>query len=524
MNASHSITIEENKRFSQSLIWEGQRNFYHEKGIDAWTGDVPFYITSNPFIANSYAKIVARFIQDWLNQNPKAKKSPFYIVELGAGSGQFSYYVIKQLLPLLKKLSLQDIEFCYIMTDFTDNNLKFWKEHTALKPFVEKGILDFAVLDIEQDETLTLENKQITLKTGDANNPLIVFANYLFDSIVNDVFYIKDNTIKETLVSLKTAKANIKNDMPKDWEKVVIKYEDQEIGDSYYQHDIFNKVLNTYKSGIKDTHLLFPIGSLRGLKNLNALSNNKMLLISSDKGYATAEELDELEFPQLDFHGSFSLMVNYHAIGNYFEFMDGNAFIQSSRDGLTSGVFCSGFKLDSLKETKLILEEAVENFSPSDYFNFYEHLEKTQSKTSLKFLASFLTLSKWDPYIFDQVCDHLTDLFIKEDDQIIDYIVDNLHKIADNFYYVPECEDILFNIGMLYYAIDHYDTAISYYKKSKEYFTPDFEYYYNTGLCLFYKEEFQKSKPFFQKALEIKPKFKDIKEMLRNVEKELSTT
>uniref|UniRef100_A0AAV1TLU5 Uncharacterized protein n=1 Tax=Peronospora matthiolae TaxID=2874970 RepID=A0AAV1TLU5_9STRA len=34
----------------------------------------------------------------------------------------------------------------YVMTDFTKQNLKFWKTHPAFVPFVKSGILKFAIL------------------------------------------------------------------------------------------------------------------------------------------------------------------------------------------------------------------------------------------------------------------------------------------------------------------------------------------------------------------------------------------
>ncbi len=55
------VTIEEQQVFSQSAVWQAQRHYYDESGIEAWSGDVPCYITTNPFIAYHYAAVVAAF-------------------------------------------------------------------------------------------------------------------------------------------------------------------------------------------------------------------------------------------------------------------------------------------------------------------------------------------------------------------------------------------------------------------------------------------------------------------------------
>lgn len=35
-----------------------QREFYKREGMEAWNWQVPFYVTSNPYIANSYASLI----------------------------------------------------------------------------------------------------------------------------------------------------------------------------------------------------------------------------------------------------------------------------------------------------------------------------------------------------------------------------------------------------------------------------------------------------------------------------------
>ena len=164
------IIIEENQRFSQSQLWQAQREFYDKKGVEAWAGDVPFYITSNPFIANCYAEIIIRFIQDWCHLHPEAKQEPFYIFELGTGSGKFSFYTLKKIMELRDQLKLKDISIHYIMSDFTENNIKFWENHTALQSYVSQGVLDFSVFDLENDTSISLYKSGAILKPGSVKN------------------------------------------------------------------------------------------------------------------------------------------------------------------------------------------------------------------------------------------------------------------------------------------------------------------------------------------------------------------
>lgn len=512
---SKQITIEENKRFSESQIWAGQREYYDQKGVEAWGGDVPFYITSNPFFGDCYAQLVIRFIQDWIKLHPDAIQHPFYILELGTGTGQFSFHVMKKLVALRDAFQMQDIKIQYIMSDFTENNVNFWKDHPTLQPYREQKLLDYAVYDLEHDESIKLYESGITLTAGVTKNPLIVFANYIFDSIVNDTFVVENNTLKEALISLKTPKSNLNNNKPRDWEKVKIEYHENEISNSYYNNKHLDDILFDYKNLLKDTNFLFPIGGLRCLQNLTKISNNKLFIISSDKGYSTLSELEDLDYPELDFHGSFSVMVNYHAIGNYFKRQQGDCFYQTPRDGLSSAVFTSGFTIDNLSETKQALEQSIEGFSPSDFFILYEHIDDTIEDAKLKTLASFLSLSQWDPFVFHNVHADLVELLNDADAEMADYLLKNMPKVYDNFYYVPGCDDIYFALGLFYYELDHFNEALKYYHLSEKHFEVGFESAFNIGLCHFYLEEYSASLEYLNKALEFKPRARQVKELIK---------
>src|SRR5690348_10050798 len=129
-----------------------QREYFDKESINAWVNQVPFYITSNPFIAHCYAQVVLHFILDWVQKNPSAKQHPFYILEPGTGSGRFSFFVIKTLRELLEALQIEDIRLCYVMSDVTRNNINYYEKHPALQPYIEKGLIDFAIYNLETEK------------------------------------------------------------------------------------------------------------------------------------------------------------------------------------------------------------------------------------------------------------------------------------------------------------------------------------------------------------------------------------
>jgi len=81
---------------------------------------VPNYITSNSFIANSYAQVIFALIHDYFcNESFDGEGEVVNIIELGSGTGKFAYLLLKHLTasleanPPLHPKSQRPIKFRY---------------------------------------------------------------------------------------------------------------------------------------------------------------------------------------------------------------------------------------------------------------------------------------------------------------------------------------------------------------------------------------------------------------------------
>lgn len=515
------VLIEQNKRFSKSCLWELQREYFEKEGINAWVSQVPFFVTSNPFIANCYAMLVIHFIRDWVNKHPESKQHPFYVMELGTGSGQFSFFVLKRIQELRRELKMDDVHVCYIMSDFTESNIIYWEAHPALQPYLQDGSLDFAIYNMENEDPITLHRQKFVLTPDRFVNPLCVFANYIFDTISHDIFRVSRGRISEVLVSLTTDRDNLADGKPIDWEKVSIDYEPREIRGNYYSDPNLNSVVFEYQHLLQDSSFLFPIGGLLAIKKLKQLTNDKIFLISSDKGYSDLPSMDNLGYPSLAFHGSFSMMVNFHAIAQYFKHTGGDYFLQTSRKGIRTGVFFSGFKLSDLPETTYATNILVEGISPADYFILHRRMSDSFQECSLDTIASHLAFSGWDPYILHKlnarICNQ--NQVDEADPATIEYLAAKMPKFEENFYAMPKSDNTLFEIAVFYHMAKLYDKAAEYYKKSEPYCTDGkFGLFYNLALCLFHRGEHQEALANFKKAHELEPDSKEVSEWISHLE------
>lgn len=160
---------------STSPLWTLQKDSYTAQGMAAWQHDrTPSYITSNPHFAESTARVLLAILIDLGPQD-----APVPIIELGAGSGRFSWLLLRQLTRLVAACPLPVPAWRLIMTDVAEPLLRAWGRHPQLEPFVRAGRLEFTRLDVGAPQSLRLPD-----------GPRIVLANYLWDSIPQDAYEV----------------------------------------------------------------------------------------------------------------------------------------------------------------------------------------------------------------------------------------------------------------------------------------------------------------------------------------------
>lgn len=499
-------TLESQQSLSSSCLWQLQREYFERQGIEAWSGQVPFYVTSNPFIAETYAEMLVAAIRDVLQHNPEAAKHPFYVVELGTGAGQFSFYFLKRLEDLRQLFSLT-AEIVYIMSDFTDKNIEFWQQQHQLKSFAEQGVLDFAKLDLTDLTSITLVKRQQVLDSECLYNPLFIVANYIFDTIAHDAFYVKDGQISPALVTVKTDTAP---DEPIELEELKVEFEPQAPDINYYQNPELNKILQSYQQDIVEGYCLMPIEALQCLQFFWQLTKGKFAVIASDKGYSHVDQMQHLIEPHIAFHGSFSLMVNFDAIAKYFVYQGGQALLQSERRGLSSGVFLGPGIVEQMGGLHYVFDLHMEQFGPAEYFLYHRYLSDTFEKANLSTLLAHLHLAKWDPYMFFRLSKRIQDLLLKAATVDKLNLYKNLHKVVEKFYFLSENDGTLFEVGLCYHLLEDYQAALQVYLLVYAHYPKTYHLVYNLGLCHSALGDDAAALDYFKQAFAIRPDSRDV--------------
>lgn len=211
-------TLDRKATLSRSLMWDVQRRFYDDAGVDAWgdEGPVPFNVTTNGFIAEQYARVVLAMLGRHSSTattgtaggaGGASREDCVHIVELGAGHGRFGFQLLVQLRALWRGTpagasapSSAWPNVLLVMTDFTRSNIEIWRAHPRLRPLVEAGVLDFALFDADAPAALTLISSRAVLHPSSLKS-LVVVANYVFDSVTADVFRVEKGVLHQGLVT-----------------------------------------------------------------------------------------------------------------------------------------------------------------------------------------------------------------------------------------------------------------------------------------------------------------------------------
>lgn len=507
--------LEQGRRLSESLLWKLQRRFFERAGAAAWTqGAVPQYITSNPWIANAYAKMVFGWLRDCSGTGasessfpPLDLRHPVHIVELGCGSGRFGYLFLTRLLDLLGRSSLHQVPIRYVMTDFTESNLDPLRDHSSLRPFLEGGLLDFARYDAEEEAEILLSRSGEALTAGTLRNPLVVIANYVFDGIPHDAFRVRDGKIFELLPVLSVEEEPDLED-PGLLERIEVAWEERAASAEYYGFRELDEILAEYVEHFDGRTLLFPRAAIRCARNLARLADGRLLLLSGDKGFSREELLGEQGDPGIAIHGSFSMMVNYHTLGRWFAHQGGE-MLEASRfhSSLTIVACLLGTPPGGLVETRLAFDDAIERMGPDDFFDLKKAMDDQYDGLTLEQVLAWLRFSGWDSNVFlacfprlMQLAEHASDVLRIETYRMA-------HEVWKAHFPLPETRDLPFHLGVLFCEIQCYVEALAFFEESIAAYGRNPATVFNVALCHFHLEDLEAARVNLEEALRGAPDF-----------------
>ncbi|QMV42676.1 tetratricopeptide repeat protein [Cohnella cholangitidis] len=414
---------------------------------------------------------------------------------------------MNRLTTLYEESQISPLPFRYVLTDFARSNLEFWRQHPSFERFRERGIWDIALFDAQQSDEIALEYSGVSLRPGSLSSPVVAIANYVFDSLPQDLYYIDQGQISHCLVSLYAEDSLDTTDSANALERVQVSYYNEPCAESPYPEPDLTALFTRYTETLEDSHLLFPITGLRCLHRLRSLSAPKgLLLLSADKGSHRYSDLMNGDPPELIRHGSVSLPVNYHAFKAVCDEMGGVLlFPEVGYHHVNIGALLMVADADRYSETKRAYRRFVGDFGPDDYYSVVNHARPYISEMSIEDMLALLRLSLYDAHQFSRYLPRLLELAGQADPlerEAIAYAVD---KVWQLYFPLGEQRDLAFQIASLLYQLEEYEKAIFYFGQSARLYGEYTGTLFNTAICRHMLEQFAEAEAGLRKVLKFDP-------------------
>jgi tetratricopeptide (TPR) repeat protein len=499
------VILETNQPLSQSMVWKLQSDFYANQGPEAWIkGIVPQYITTNPYIATLYAKTVFGYCRDIVSSKDFDRESTIYIMELAAGVGRFTHTFLKRFLSILENSSLKGLKFKYIVSDLAERNIEYWLNHSFLRPYFKSGNLDCATFDMTRDEELQLRYSKKFLKVGDLKNPLILFANYTFDSIPQDTFYVNKGELYEGLITVTKKDGQVDPSDKSILAGLDYYYSDQKVdANGYYEDAKLNEILVQYQNCLEETAFSLPVIAFQCLQRLRKLFRDDIVLITADKGYRNIESMNHNYHPYLSKHGSISLTVNFHAMELYFKFLGGSAIHSIyEHENVTMSLFMLSERSHNFVETAMAYQEIIESIGPDDFYIIKKAILPHNNSLTTKELLTFLRYTVWDARTFLEVYNILLERIEKEEKFPKQELVSAIFKVWENYFPIGEEGDLSYCLGSLLVYLGYDREAIPMFQTSSEFYGEDAAINYEIAVCYYNMQEFEAAMRYLEKSLQ----------------------
>eukprot|EP00904_Undaria_pinnatifida_P002386 jgi/Undpi1/12148/HiC_scaffold_5.g01824.m1 len=398
-----------------------------------------------------------------------------------------------------------------------------------------------------------------------AKNPLATVCNYVFDSLRQDAFRVKEKTLYENRVTITATKplpADKSKGLGLKWshrahavtpERARAYYARLETGagDGQQQRQQqegkeegergegeealisgvrgdsdFDGLLLSYlegRLGEAGGSLLMPLGALRLLRHLSSLSGGRGLVLVGDKGYLGEEEMVGERDPHIAYHGSLSCMVNLDALARYTRQKGGWSVSSPYMEGFKCQALAFGVGKGALQETRLAFEDSTQSFGPESFSTLQRAVKDDVAQPSLALVMQLLRLSRLDPDVFmkfraplvDQVSSHELPPPLWED------LKNDALSIAQQWYPLQQGKDVHFEAARLLMALKDFQAALALFRRSNSVSGEHHVTSHNMGMSYFYLGKLKQAQECFERSIELDQNYKDSVRWLAHVQRSM---
>eukprot|EP00949_MAST-11_sp_MAST-11-sp1_P001501 g1501.t1 len=505
------LCLERGARLSRSCIWDIQERFYQIVGPKAWTeAIVPNFVSNNSFIAQCYGRTILEYAAE---QCASAEQKPLYIIECGAGPGKLAYLIVRYLQEMAQKF-LPGFRFLYVISDVSEKNLEFCEQHESLRPLIAAGIVQTSLFGTRRKGSSGggMFLRQSETRIVDEN--IFVICNYVLDTLEQDAVRASSNGSVD--VGVATSRTSVRG-QPHEiitgleceldwipWSQKLGQEEEEEVAMIAAR---YGELAAAQQREIK---CLIPTGGIRLLREIQSMARDgKMAVLVGDKGYGRLQEFTA-HFDHIAKHGSFSMMVNFHALSLWME-QQGIVEMSQHTEGFKSALLCLGFGRKQLRRTRRAFRSWAHGFGPQQFSALQRGVQMDVQMPSYDLVCACLRLSNLDTDVFNKLKQALiaavSDPEMPEKKRLD--LQRMLPEIAARNFPLQAHKDTSFELGRIYMGLQDFERAIQSFKASNVECGEHHVTYHNIGICLAYLSKREDALQMFDKALALKPSYRE---------------
>ena len=456
--------LEQGVPLSRSRLWDFERAYYERQGLRAWgDGEVPHAITSNPVIAAGYAEVIVAFLRDCAAAGRLDPATRVHVVELGSGSGRLGYSLLRHLRPLLAATPLREQPVTVVLTDFNAPKLEQLAAAPHFARDVADGWLDFAVVDgAAPGEVRTWRRGEVV-----AGAPLVVVANYVFDSIPADVYAVGKGTVHEVGLTMLADSPTLDRHTPNALSRLRLSWDPADEPARPTGDPAVDAVLARYAEVLDSTTVTIPTAALACLSRLSSAAAAPTLALVADKGWSHLRDLTAQGPPVVVPNaGSFSMMVNFDAIARVVRTGGGTALLPPHRaQQLVVGAFVLG-RL-AAPETAHRYADTLAEGGPDDVFSVRQGIA-ADGPLSLQQALSKLRTNRFDSQVFLELFPTLHEHAAEAKGSDATDLALAVQRVRAMWFPIGEPQDVALCLGVLLSRIGHHREALELFAASAE--------------------------------------------------------
>jgi RimJ/RimL family protein N-acetyltransferase len=402
----------------------------------------PALPAATPLLAHAWAESIALFCETGVTAGCIDPSQPLYLLDMAPAQGHLAWLMLPALhRRLAATCPMLDLRMVACSAD--DDVLRTIASHPYLADYIDNGLLDTALWNVEQAEGLHLQKSGATL--SHTANPIVMLCPQWLHTLPADLVAVHHGHLMEG-----SAAATAMPDQEHSWS---LAYDWRNMDDADVPW-----LLTQYCSRFSSAPLLLPTAACAAIDRIRQLSGNRYLLLSCDAGACSERQLRlGAMSPPSQWHAATSrLPLDYHALSLHQQHI--GAYVWNRQPSDAGLVMHAAIRDDDpayAEHALSIVAGALQPTHPDDSAS----LADPAAHSSAALTLTLLRLSHYDPRVLQAGIAGMLDCPPSLSDRALLEWQSALELTVSNYLPSTQTDSFYFDAGLLAIQLGHWGIA-----------------------------------------------------------------